>query len=241
MTPPSKRRDEQTLKLMQHLFARLTAEEGLDPVAASGLLPEYFLAWLQGKVDSFAVGADVADDAGVEPIAWEFMREILANAAGALMIAPLWPMVTLAYRGEPKHPVKSLHAVYLITYEDGHVCPIMQLVHRDLMHGGVITDAFAATQTHQQFRTVKDNVVEHGLDGLYETHSADFGGSNYENFFNLVMGLLLTGIKARPPAERGTLMLWLRLIQEILNRPLPREAAAAAVAPPRESHGGFDF
>lgn len=221
--PPSPERDGETMKLVRHFFKMMCAEENTPPEEAVHYLPEYFLHWVRGKLpalDREAVLAAVP----AKPVAWAFLTEMAEGLGGALQLLPLWPMVTLAHRGDPRHKVRRVHSVLLVTWEDGRVFPLSINLDAELLVGGALNDAFVAAQLHQHYKGVRAQIAEEGLDALHDKHGKDMGG-DYP--FEVLMGAFLKIIPQLKPELHEHLKGYLRLAQAIIAPPIPPQARAA--------------
>lgn len=219
---PSQKRDEETIKLMRYFFRQMVAEEKTPPEQAIHYLPEYFLVWLDKKF--ILLDKDtVLQEAKVEEVAWDFLQEILGNAAGVLQITPLWPLISMAHRGNPKNKLKQMTSITLFTYEDGTIFPAIVDLPAAAMEGGELNDAFCAAQMYQHFTFFRELIKEHGLDALHDKYGGQYGG-DYP--FEVLMGSMLTIMPQLKAEVRPFIENYIRLIQRTLRPPLPPQLKA---------------
>lgn len=242
--PPSPKRDDETLKILRYFFRQMCKEERTPPQLAVQYLPEYLLQWVESHLYLYSK-AEVLEQAQADEVGWEFLQEILANATGALMINPLWPAITLAHRGDPTHPVKLIHGVLQITWEDGRLLPLSFAIPAEVMENGAINDAFLGVQLGAMFKHFMKQVVEVGLDRMHDNMADDFGG---EYPFQVAIGLLQQTIPQVKPEIQQKCWNYMRLFQALVEPSMSPEAkqkmaalkAARLKKQQQGTVGGFD-
>jgi hypothetical protein len=251
--PPSNLRDTSTLRLMAHMVKDLVEEEKLPPDQYALLLPEYFLHWAEDKINVGVYSRDkTCEEASCDPIGWDFLQEILASAAGALMIAPMWPMVTLAHRGYPKHALRRFQMIMMLTWDDGFIYPLSVAMPKELCEVP-FSDGFIASQINVHTKAFLREIVEKGLDRVHDESGANYGG---DHPYEVMMGAFLQIIPqlgaSYAEEEKKTLQKlmkdYVRLIQGLIAPPIPPNVKASwdaqqrkkAVTDPKQVRGGFD-
>jgi len=245
--PPSKQRDEETLRLIQYFFAEMCQAEGTPPEKSVEYLPEYLLEWIFNNLGHYDRD-QVKQQIGVSDLALDFLTEILRSTGGPLMLAPVWPLITMAHRGDPRHRVKLLSFSMLITWDDGVAFPVTVSLPAEMMEGGVINDAFLGSQVAKAHGVFMRQLVEDTLDGMHDKYGTPMGG-DYP--FEVLMGSFLKIIPQLKPELHDHLKAYMRLIQSLLRPALTPQAKQrleylrakrrAADQPPPDTPGGWDL
>lgn len=218
--PPSPQRDNEGVRVMRHYFKLFCQEENIPEGQALQVVPEYLFNWLRQRwggildeVEGYALAAyeqerdEVCDKLKVHPDHFLFVTKLAYSYAGPSQVTPIWPSVVLVDRPPPKVPLRSLHACFLLEWEDGSFMPYSCFVPAELAStAGVpaengLTDAVVANQLWAFVRSWVADIVTQGIDVLRDTKSSRYGG---EYPFNVLMGLMRYIVEANKAIRDGT-------------------------------------
>lgn len=227
--PANQKRDEAVVRVLIHFFKELIHDEEIPKEKRPDILIEYFLGYLQQKL-AVANLAELATELNTDESIIDLAHELANDPLGSKRLAPVWTQVILHDRPLPRHPVRSLQLVCLVSWEDGALLPISVFTPAELM-AGTFTDGLMATLMMQQPRAWFDTLIEHGLDNLHDHLANNYGD---EQAFEIFMGLILRGIEQLKPEHREDAVKYMRLIQGMLRPIVPQEARIQAAAVKRQ-------
>lgn len=247
MKNPQQDRDEQTVKLLQHMFHDMFCEDEEIPDEKKGfVMPAYFFGWLDKQMN-LSNPDEICQAAGVDRAIWDFIGDLISSNLAPERIAQVWYAIVLGRRPEPKHRLRSVNLVMLLTYEDGHVHPGQIFITQEMLEGSArFTDGIVASQVAKNCNSFVQTIVEHGLDNLHD-NSRDYRGCTPEDPYEVLMGGILKLVLPQVRAELKDPVEWyMRLAQGIIRPVIPPELRAAIEARKREflkpgkAHGGWD-
>jgi hypothetical protein len=167
---PAIARTEKLLSTAKKLFAAFCTEHSVSPRQASGVNICDFFAWLQGlpRLDACAF----IDDLGLDYPVREELLELPSNPQLFLQFAVLWDQVTLASRGLPQNPIRCIHSVSLLFWEDGRMTPLSNFVPCELAcEAGEFTEGAACTAIRHGGEMVASILAQQGADTLHDQSS----------------------------------------------------------------------
>lgn len=218
MNEDKRRRDDDAVKIMAHLFKDMCAgdpelEQEANRRAVSAA---FFAQWLQQNID-LKNGVEICGELNALPESWAFVQQI-AHSGNMLPVMSVWPRIVLGEAANPKHVLKSMHLVALLEWEDGYILPLSAYTPREFAPNAILTDGIAAAMLNQQIAASVNSIMEHGLDGIHEHMSDSYGG---EEPFNILMGAMLKVIPQLDKKWQPYLHKWMRLMQGLIRPPVP--------------------
>lgn len=225
MTPADKqKRDDGSVKIMIHLFKDMcdTVEELADNPENHKLVSlTQFVGWMQGNLN-LKNGVEICNELGVPPESWEFVQTV-ADTGNVMQILSVWPRVLLHGRPVPKNPVRHIHLLPIVEWEDGKIMPLSIFTPREFAPNATLTDGMVAALFQQQVQAIVGQIAEMTLDGIHE-HSADsYGGDAH---FDVLMGAMLQVIPQLKQEHQVYVHKWMRLVQAIIRPPMPEHVKA---------------
>lgn len=221
-------------KIFQYLFQHVfCVEHSVPEERIADVAPGCFLHWLRIKNGLFDV-AGVLEKTGLSQEVWDKAWEVLESQEGPAYLMRWWYFICLGNRPAPKHELSSVHCILLLTWKDGTITPISNLVLRDmLINDKDFTDGHVATLLNNHVHdTFIGSVVERGLDGLHDD-GKDYRGTTpadpYGVFCGIVIKALNEGMASGPidPQYQKPVLDYLRLAQALIRPPTPPHIQAA--------------
>lgn len=186
-TTPSQLRDDLTVKLLVHLFNDFCLAEHIDEAMQSRVSLFGFMTWLHRNMILWDPD-DKCEQAGVPRPIWGYVDDLVHSPQGPIQIQMVWPRICLSNKPLPRHKLRNMHLVVLVTWEDGRILPVSLNTPDNMATPHGLTDALCASILPQQLKSVVDHLMAMGLDNLHDNSAGDFGG---ENIFNVIMGALM--------------------------------------------------
>lgn len=222
---PQHVRDATTVTLLSQVFHReFCLDEGITQELKPQVLCIYFLAWLHAhleELDRASFGHDLPE-AEVEA-AWQLIEDLVESPVGPERLRRTWPLIVLADRPAPTHPMKSARFLLVIDYEDGTKYVAQSSAYAAFNPGAAFGDAHLAAKVVEVMQDTLDDVAKDGLDGLHAQ------GEPYpsEEAYEVMMGLVLKHKDTVRSDLIPDLMKYFRMTQFFVRPPLPPEARAA--------------
>ena len=218
MNADKRRRDEDAVKILAHLFKDMCAgDPELEQEAnRRALSPAYFAQWLQQNID-LKNGVEICGELDAIPEAWDFVQQV-GHSGNMVPVMNVWPRIVLGDAPDPKHRLRSMHLAVVLEWEDGYILPLSTYTPKEFAPNAVLTDGIAAALLGQQIGTAVNSIVERGLDGLHEHMSDSYGG---DEPFNILMGTILKVIPQIDKKWQPYLHKWMRLMQGLIRPPIP--------------------
>ncbi len=252
-------RDENLVRLFGHLFhEHFCAAENIPPQKKMHVLAAFFCGWCDRNM-LLMDAEDVCAKADVPAETWEHARTLIEGGTAPESLYGVWYSIVLSDRPPPERTVTSINMVTNLTYSDGTISTTCSFISREMFDNDAgFSDHIVAGILRNSARQMLDKMMEEGVDGLWkEAQKNKFTSPEPEDPFEVLMGWIikhLVGGEPVPPghklkpALRDPVMRYMRLAQQCIRPPIPKQVIDAFKARQRQAEakeqgkprGGWD-